>query len=169
MSAAENTEGRTPQKDGHEMKLAFGSDHAGFQLKNTLIEYAKELGHEVEDFGSMSGERSDYPDFGYLAGKAVADGRCDRGVVICYTGIGISITANKVPGIRCALCSESYSAFLTRAHNDSNMLAIGAGFTGPALAKEILRVWLSAEFEGGRHKTRVDKIMGYEARGLKRD
>ena len=151
------------------MKLAFGSDHAGFQLKTTLMEYAKELGHEVEDFGCISGERSDYPDFGYLAAKAVTDGRCDRGVVICYTGIGISITANKVPGIRCALCSESYSAFLTRAHNDSNMLAMGAGFTGAALAKEILRVWLSTEFEGGRHKTRVDKIMAYEALSLKKD
>lgn len=151
------------------MKLAFGSDHAGFELKNQLIAYAKELGYEVEDFGCMSAEKSDYPDYGYLAAKAVADGRCDRGVIICYTGIGISITANKVPGIRCALCSETYSAFLTRSHNDSNMLAMGAGMTGPALAKEIMRVWLDTGFEGGRHQARVDKIMAYEARGLKKD
>jgi len=151
------------------MKLAFGCDHAGFDLKQQLIAYAQELGYEIEDVGCLSKDRADYPDYGYLAARAVADGRCDRGVVICYTGIGISITANKVPGIRCALCSEPYSALLTRGHNDTNMLAIGAGMTGPALAKEIMRVWLDTEFEGGRHQMRVDKIMDYEARSLKRD
>ncbi len=145
------------------MKLAFGCDHAAYSLKLCLIEYAKSLGHEVIDFGCNSEKSVDYPDFAYPVAQAVAKGDVQAGVVLCYTGIGVSITANKVRGIRCSLCSEPYSASLTRRHNDSNVLALGAGMIGAALAKEILRVWLTTEFEGGRHQNRINKISAYEA------
>lgn len=145
------------------MKLAFGCDHAAYGLKLSLIEYAKSLGYEVIDFGCSSEKSVDYPDYAYPVAKAVASGEAERGVVLCFTGIGVSITANKVRGIRCSLCSEPYSASLTRKHNNSNVLALGAGMIGAALAKEILRVWLLTEFEGGRHEGRVNKITEYEA------
>jgi len=146
------------------MKLSIASDHGGYSLKEELKSWLIGQGHEVEDFGCHSTDSCDYPDFGEAAARAVADGSCQRGIVICTTGIGISITANKVKGIRCALCGDSWSAEMTRRHNDANMVAVGAGVTGPNLAKEIVSVFLSTEFEGGRHQRRVDKVMAVETR-----
>ena len=144
------------------MKIAMGSDHGGYALKEHLKAYLEGKGYQVEDFGCHSTDSCDYPDFGRAAAQAVADGACERGIVVCTTGIGISITANKVRGIRCALCSEPLSAEMTRRHNDANMLALGAGFVGPNLAERIVEVFLSTEFEGGRHQRRVDKVMALE-------
>ena len=144
------------------MKLSIGSDHGGYALKQELIAYLRDQGHEVEDFGCHDTASCDYPDFGEAAAAAVASGECERGIVICTTGIGISISANKVKGIRCALCSEPYGAEMTRRHNDANMLALGAGFTAPMMAKRIVDVFLSTAFEGGRHQRRVDKITAIE-------
>ncbi len=140
------------------MKIALGSDHGGYALKQELAEHLRSLGHEVEDFGCHSTESCDYPEFGEAAARAVASGECDRGIVICTTGIGISIAANKVAGIRCAHCADTVEAELTRRHNDANMLAIGAGFTGPLLAKRMAEVFLATDFDGGRHARRVDKL-----------
>ena len=144
------------------MKIAIASDHGGFDLKEQVKVWLQEMGHEVEDFGCHSKESCDYPDFGAAAARAVASGQCERGIVICTTGIGISITANKVKGIRCALCSEPWSAEMTRRHNDANMLAMGAGAVGPLLARRIVETFLTTEFEGGRHQRRVDKITAVE-------
>ena len=144
------------------MKISVGSDHGGFALKQELADYLREAGHEVEDFGCYDTNSCDYPDFGAAAARAVASGTCQRGIVVCTTGIGISIAANKVRGVRCALCSEPYSAEMSRRHNDANMLAIGAGFTGSMMAKRIVDVFLSTPFEGGRHQRRVDKITAIE-------
>ena len=119
------------------MKIAIASDHGGFDLKEQVKVWLQEMGHEVEDFGCHSKESCDYPDFGAAAARAVASGQCERGIVICTTGIGISITANKVKGIRCALCSEPWSAEMTRRHNNANVLAMGAGAVGPLLARRI--------------------------------
>ena len=141
------------------MKISIGSDHGGYALKQELIAYLQEKGHEVEDFGCHDTSSCDYPDFGEAAARAVASGACERGVVICTTGIGISISANKVKGIRCALCSEPYSVEMTRRHNDANMLAMGAGMIAPMMAKRMVDVFLSTEFEGGRHQRRIDKMM----------
>ena len=140
------------------MKISIASDHGGFALKQEIAEYLRQQGHEVLDCGCHSTESCDYPDLGAAAAKAVASGQCERGVVICSTGIGISIAANKVPGIRCALCGDIYSAEMTRRHNNANVLAMGAHLTAPVLAKKILDVFLSTEFEGGRHQRRIDKI-----------
>ena len=140
------------------MKIALGSDHGGYALKCDIIKLLEKLGHEVVDFGCHSTESCDYPDFGEAAARAVASGQCDRGIVICTTGIGISIAANKVKGIRCAHCADSLEAEMTRRHNDANMMAIGAGFTGKNLAERMVEVFLSTEFEGGRHARRVDKL-----------
>ena len=144
------------------MKIAIACDHGGYELKETLKAHLAALGHQVEDFGTNSTDSCDYPDFAVPAAERVAGGDCDRGVLICTTGIGMSIAANKVRGIRCALCHDPLSASLTRRHNDTNVLAMGAGIIGPSLAKEILEVWLTTEFEGGRHQRRVDKIMAQE-------
>ncbi len=144
------------------MKIAIASDHGGFDLKEQVKVWLQEMGHEVEDFGCHSKESCDYPDFGAAAARAVASGQCERGIVICTTGIGISITANKVKGIRCALCSEPWSAEMTRRHNNANMLAMGAGAVGPLLARRIVETFLTTEFEGGRHQRRVDKITAVE-------
>ena len=144
------------------MKIALGCDHGGYDLKQHVIEVLEGLGHEIEDFGCHSKESCDYPDFGGAAAKAVAEGTCDRGIVICTTGIGISITANKVKGVRCAHCADCLQAEMTRRHNDANMMAIGAGFTGPNMAERMVEVFLSTEFEGGRHARRVDKTMALE-------
>lgn len=144
------------------MKIAMGSDHGGFDLKEQIKAWLQENGHEVVDFGCHSKESCDYPDFGAAAARAVASGQCERGIVICTTGIGISITANKVKGIRCALCSDPWSAEMTRRHNDANMLAMGAGVVGPLLAQRIVEAFLSFAFEGGRHQRRVDKVMAIE-------
>ena len=140
------------------MKIALGSDHGGYALKCDIKALLEKLGHEVEDFGCYSAESCDYPDFGEAAARAVASGRCERGIVICTTGIGISIAANKVKGIRCAHCADSLEAEMTRRHNDANMLAIGAGFTGKNLAERMVEVFLSTDFEGGRHERRVNKL-----------
>ena len=141
------------------MKIALGCDHGGYDLKQHIIKVLERLGHEAEDFGCFSKESCDYPDF---AAKAVAAGKCDRGIVICTTGIGISIAANKVKGVRCAHCADCLQAEMTRRHNDANMMAIGAGFTGPNMAERMVEAFLSTEFEGGRHARRVEKMMALE-------
>lgn len=137
------------------MKIALGCDHGGYELKQFIMKTLEKLGYEYEDFGCYSLESCDYPDFGAAAARAVAEGKCDRGIVICTTGIGISIAANKVKGIRCALCSDSLSAEMTRRHNDANIIAMGAGIVGPNLARRMVEVFLNTEFEGGRHARRV--------------
>lgn len=143
--------------------IALACDHGGFALKEGIRAYLEQKGLAYEDFGCYSTESVDYPLFAQAAAKAVAGGACDRGIVICTTGIGISISANKVKGIRCALCTDPLSAEMTRRHNDANMLALGAGITGPNLAERIVEVFLNTEFEGGRHARRVQQIMDIEA------
>lgn len=145
------------------MKISIGSDHGGFALKEKVREHLESLGHEVLDCGCFSTESCDYPDFGQAAAAAVAAGTCERGIVICTTGIGISIAANKVKGIRCALCTDPLMAEMTRRHNDANVLAMGAGIVGYNLAERMVDVFLTTEFEGGRHARRVDKIMAIES------
>lgn len=140
------------------MKLAIGSDHVGLELKPVIIEYLKELGHEVEDFGPFTPERADYPVYGKKVAEEVVKGNFDLGILICGTGVGISIAANKVKGIRAVVCSEPYSAKLSREHNNTNILAFGARVIGSELAKMIVKEWLDAEFEGGRHGNRVNMI-----------
>ena len=140
------------------MKIALGSDHGGYELKCRIIRLLERLGHEYEDFGCYSTDSCDYPVYGEAAARAVASGQCDRGIVICTTGIGISIAANKVKGIRCAHCADCLQAEMTRKHNDANVLALGAGITGPNLAKRIVEVFLNTEFEGGRHARRVGQL-----------
>ena len=144
------------------MKIAIGSDHAGLALKNQIIEFLKELGHEVEDFGTYTNESCDYPDYAYAAALSVKEGKAERVIVVCYTGIGVSIVANKVKGIRCSLVGSVEDAILTREHNDSNGLALSAKNTPYPLAKEIVDAWLSSEFTGGRHLNRVNKIKAIE-------
>ena len=144
------------------MKIALGSDHGGYDLKVHVMQVLERLGYEYEDFGCFAKERCDYPDFGAAAARAVAEGKCDRGIVICTTGIGISIAANKIKGIRCAHCADCLQAEITRRHNDANMMAIGAGFTGPNMAERMVEVFLSTAFDGGRHARRVDKMTALE-------
>lgn len=144
------------------MKIAIGNDHAALELKNHIVDYLLKEGHEVVNFGTDTPASTDYPIYGARVAHAVANGECERGVVICGTGIGISISANKVKGIRCALCSEPVSAKLTRQHNDANVLAMGARIIGPAMAEEIVHTFLTTEFEGGRHSRRVDLITKLE-------
>ena len=145
--------------------IAIASDHGGYELKQELMAHLRERGLENEDFGTFSADSCDYPDFGEPAARAVAEGRCDRGILICGTGIGMSITANKIRGIRCALCGDCYSAELTRRHNDANILALGARVVGPGLAAKIMDTFLDTPFEGGRHARRVAKIHEVESRG----
>lgn len=144
------------------MKIAVGCDHGGYELKKYIIRVLEKRGHEVEDFGCHSLDSCDYPDFAAPAARAVAEGKCDKGILVCTTGIGISIAANKIKGIRCAHCADCLQAELTRRHNDANMMAIGAGFTGLNMAERMVEVFLSTEFEGGRHVRRVEKIMALE-------
>ncbi|GIW13091.1 MAG: ribose 5-phosphate isomerase B [Tepidiforma sp.] len=148
------------------MKLAFGADHAGFELKNHLVEFARGLGHDVLDLGTHGPESVDYPDFAEAVARAVLDGRADLGVVLCSNGVGISITANKVPGIRCALCHTSWGAARARQHVDANVLALGAWEIGRGVAEDILRAFLENRFEGGRHERRVAKLHDVERRGI---
>ena len=138
--------------------IALGSDHGGFDLKERVKAYLDREGIPCQDYGCHSKESCDYPVFGKAAAEAVASGVCEKGIVICTTGIGISIAANKVQGIRCAHCADSLEAEMTRRHNDANMLAIGAGFTGKNLAERMVEVFLSTDFEGGRHERRVNKL-----------
>ena len=142
--------------------IALGSDHGGLALKQHVMQYLDAHGLAYKDYGCYTSESCDYPDFGRAAAQAVASGECDRGIVICTTGIGISIAANKVKGIRCALCSDPLSAEMTRRHNDANMLAMGAGMVGPNLAERIVEVFLNTDFEGGRHARRVGEITAME-------
>lgn len=148
------------------MKLAFGADHAGYDLKQYLIGVAGELGYAVTDLGTHGHESVDYPDFGEAVGRAVVTGDADLGVVICSNGVGISIAANKVPGVRCALCHSGWGAGRARQHADANVLALGAMEVGQGVAGEILRAFLSNEFEGGRHARRLAKLAEIEARGI---
>lgn len=144
------------------MKVAIGSDHAGVELRKEIIAMIEELGMEVEDVGCECDTSVDYPDYAIPVAEKVANGEADRGILICGTGIGMSIAANKVKGIRCALVHDLFSAKATRQHNDSNVLAMGERVIGPGLALEIAKVWLTTEYEGGRHGRRVDKISQYE-------
>ncbi len=145
------------------MKIAIGCDHGALALKNKMVARLQEQGHTVTDFGTYTLDSCDYPDFAGAAAKAVAAGECDRGVVLCTTGIGVSIAANKVKGIRCALLSDLKSAEMTRLHNDTNMMALGAAVVEESLAMEILNVWLNTEFSGeARHQRRIDKVMTLE-------
>jgi len=144
------------------MKIAVGSDHAGVALKETLKELFRDLSLEVVDFGTDSPESVDYPDFGEKVAVAVQSGEVERGVLICGTGIGMSITANKVPGVRAALAGEPFSARMSRLHNDANVLVLGARVIGTDLAKDIVRTWFTTPFEGNRHQRRLQKIESIE-------
>ena len=144
------------------MKIAIGCDHGGYLLKQDLLIWMEENDIEYEDFGCFSAESVDYPVYGEKVARAVASGAYDRGVVICTTGIGISIAANKVKGIRCAHCADPLSAEMTRRHNDANVIALGAGMIGPNLARRMVEVFLNTEFEGGRHARRVAQLDAIE-------
>ena len=145
------------------MKIAIGCDHGALALKNKVVEHLTKRGFEVKDFGTDTYDSCDYPDFAGAAAKAVASGECERGIVLCTTGIGVSIAANKVKGIRCALLSDLMSARLTREHNDTNMMAIGAAVVGEGLALEIVDTWLDTEFSHNeRHQRRINKVMALE-------
>ena len=147
------------------MKIAVACDHGGLNLKRAMIDYVQKLGHEVKDFGTDSTASCDYPDFAVAAAEAVASGECERGIVVCSSGIGVSIVANKVPGIRCAHCHDTYCAKYTRLHNDANMIAFGEKVLGEGIMQEIVHLFLTTEFEGGeRHERRVAKIKAIEAK-----
>ena len=146
------------------MKIAIGCDHGAYDLKESIKKHLEANGHTVCDFGCYDKTSCDYPDFAGAAAKAVAAGECERGIVCCTTGIGVSITANKVKGVRCALLDNPMSARMTREHNDTNMMALGAAVTGEMLALEIVDIWVGTEFSGvERHQRRIDKMMAYEA------
>lgn len=141
------------------MKIAIGCDHGGYLLKQDILIWMEENDIDFEDFGCFYTESVDYPEYGEAVAKAVVSGQCDKGIVICTTGIGISIAANKVKGARCAHCTDPLAAEMTRRHNDANVLALGAGLTGPNMAKRIVEVFLNTEFEGGeRHVRRLKKL-----------
>ena len=142
--------------------IAIACDHGGIDLKPAVIEVLNDLGLEYEDFGTYTRDSVDYPIYGERAALAVASGKCELGIVLCGTGLGIGMAANKVKGIRCATCSDVFSARMARAHNNANMIAMGAGFTGKNMAERMVEVFLSTEFEGGRHQRRVDKVMALE-------
>ena len=145
------------------MKISIGCDHGALALKNKVAEHLRSRGFEVLDFGTHTLDSCDYPDFAAAAARAVASGECDKGIVLCTTGIGVSIAANKIDGVRCALLSDSMTARLTREHNDTNMMALGAGVVGENLALEIADVWLGTAFSGDeRHQRRIDKLMALE-------
>ena len=146
--------------------IAIGNDHAGVELKNEIVEFLKEKGIEVVDFGVGAGEKSDYPDISEKVSLEVSKGNFDKGILICGTGVGMSITANKIRGIRAVACSDVYSAVLSRQHNDTNVLCIGQRVVGSGLAKMIVEAWLGAEFEGGRHEKRVNIIKKIEEKSF---
>jgi len=137
------------------MKIAFGCDHAATQLKQELIKFVEDLGHSAKDFGTFTQERADYPEYGKKAAQAILDGECNLGILICGTGVGMSIVANKIKGIRAVVCTEPFSAKLSREHNNTNVLCLGARVVGNELAQMIVKIWLLAEFQGGRHAERV--------------
>ena len=140
------------------MKISIASDHGGFDLKNKIKQYLTSQGHEVRDFGTFTTESCDYPDFARLAAQAVASGECERGIVVCTTGIGVSIVANKVNGVRCALCVNDDMATMTRRHNNANVLALGQKYVDEQTAQKIVDAFINTPFDGGRHQRRVDKI-----------
>ena len=140
------------------MKIAVASDHGGFALKEEIAKYLTEAGYDVLNLGTNSAESVDYPEYGKKRAEAVVSGQAERGIVVCGTGIGISMAANKVTGVRCALCTSVHMAEMTRRHNDANMLALGGRTTENELALEIVKAFLATEFEGGRHKSRVDML-----------
>ena len=142
--------------------IALASDHIGIELKKSIMEYLDEKKISYKDFGAFSTERCNYPEYALLAATAVADGECEKGLLFCGTGVGMSIAANKVKGIRCVNCSEPYTAALSRRHNDTNMLALGSRVVGKDLAIMIVECWLSALYEGGRHAVRVEQINAIE-------
>lgn len=146
------------------MKIGIGNDHSALELKAEIIGFLKEKGYEIVDFGTNSTESCDYPIYGEKVARAVAAGEVEKGILICGTGLGISLAANKVEGIRSVVCSEPFTAKMSRAHNNCNILALGARVVGAELAKMIVDTWLSTEFEGGRHQRRVDMIMDIEKR-----
>lgn len=146
-------------------KISIACDHGALTLKAVVKEHLQKKGYEVADFGAYSADSCDYPDYAAAAARAVASGECEKGIVLCTTGIGVSISANKIPGIRCALLSDPWSARMTRLHNDTNMMAMGAGVVGQNLALEIVDTWLETEFSGEeRHQRRIDKLMALEER-----
>ncbi len=149
------------------MKIGIGNDHSALELKAEIIEFLQEMGHEIVDYGTNSPESCDYPTYGEIVGHAVADGEVDCGVLICGTGLGISLAANKVKGIRAAVCSEPFTAKMAKQHNNCNILAFGARVIGAELAKMIVDAWLNTEFEGGRHNRRVNQIMEIEEKNSK--
>ena len=144
------------------MKIVIASDHAAFELKKEIIDYLEEMDYQYEDMGTDSSQSVDYPDYGYKVAQAVASGDFDKGILVCGTGIGMCITANKVKGIRAALCHDTYSARATRNHNNSNVLTLGARVVGTGLALDIVKVWLGEEFDGGRHQKRINIIAKIE-------
>lgn len=148
------------------MKIGIGNDHSSLELKAEIIEFVKERGHEIVDFGTNSSESCDYPVYGELVARAVAAHEVDCGILICGTGLGISLAANKVRGIRAAVCSDPFTAKMSKAHNNCNIIAFGARVVGAELAKMIVGTWLDTEFEGGRHQRRVDMIMDIEKKEM---
>lgn len=151
-----------PLLKGEFYMIALASDHVAIGLKHAIMELLDQKGLSYHDYGTYDAQRCDYPVYGYAAAKAVASGECDRGIILCGTGVGISLSANKVHGIRCVVCSDPYSAKLSREHNDTNMLAMGARVVGEELAKMIACIWLDTPFEGGRHQRRIDMISQIE-------
>jgi ribose 5-phosphate isomerase B len=144
--------------------IAIGSDHAGLELKREIMKHLDELSLEYRDYGTYTSESCDYPVYGEAVGRAVASGECERGILVCGTGIGISIAANKVKGVRAAVCSDTFSAEMSRAHNDANIISVGARVVGTGLAMKIIDAFLNTPFEGGRHQRRVDLMMDIENR-----
>ena len=149
------------------MKIAIGNDHAATELKFIIMDYVKSLGHEVVNFGTDGNQSCNYPEFGEKVGRAVVNGEADCGILICGTGVGISIAANKVNGVRAAVCSDCATARLVKEHNNANIIAFGARIVGSELAKDIVKAYLDAEFQGGRHQTRIDMIHEIETRNQK--
>lgn len=160
--------GRTPfsrsRKEEITMRVAIGNDHSAVELKEIIADYVRELGHEAINLGTDSTQSCDYPLYGEKVGRAVVSGEADLGIAICGTGLGISLAANKVKGVRACVCSEPYTARMSRLHNNANVLCFGARVVGSELAKMITQVWLETEFEGGRHQRRVDQIMEIEGK-----
>lgn len=144
------------------MKIGFGNDHAALAMKTELMTFLEEQGYEIVDYGTYAEESCDYPVYGERVANAVVSGEVDLGILICGTGVGISLAANKVKGVRCVVCSEPYSAKLSRQHNNTNILAFGARVIGIEMAKLIVTEWLNAEFMGGRHQKRVDMLTAIE-------
>lgn len=148
-------------------KVAIGCDHGGIVLKDAVVSVLTDLGAEIVDFGTMTDQSVDYPEFGLKVAEAVAEGKCDCGVVMCGTGIGISISANKVPGVRCALVTNEFMATATKNHNNANVLALGGRVLTPDEAKALVKAWYTAEYEGGRHQKRLDMITAIEKKYMK--